>query len=158
MKNLKYLLSILSLLLFVSGAVSAKDWRGIVPLRSTIEDVERLLGKPHFNAHYVYETEEGRVIFIYQSNPKVTCGDGYNDVPFGTILSIEIELKKKTLLTDFNLDMSKFRQYFTCIGATGYSNREEGIEMHIYDGAVFRLYYRPTAADAKKFACPKANE
>lgn len=157
MKNIKYLLIILSLLLFLSGAANAKDWRGIVPLHSTIEDVEKLLGKPPFNSRYVYETEEGRVIFFYQSNPNVTCGKGYN-TPFGTILFIEIESKKKPLLTDLNLDMSKFKRYFTCIGAIGYDNREEGFEMHIYDGAVYRFYYGPTAIDAKQFACSKANE
>jgi hypothetical protein len=67
------------------------------PLQSTLQDVEKLLGKSSTGARYIYETEEGRVIFNYQSDPDATCGKGYKpyNVPFETILFIQIESKKK---------------------------------------------------------------
>ena len=77
MKNAKHFLCGLFLLLAVSATASAKDWRGIVPLHSTLEDVEKLLGKSTLGSNYIYETEEGRVIFFYQSDPDATCGIGY---------------------------------------------------------------------------------
>jgi hypothetical protein len=153
MNNAKHFFWGLFLLLAMSSTASAKDWRGIVPLRSTLEDVEKLLGKSTLGVRHFYETEEGRVMFSYQS-----YGYKYYNVPVGTILSIQIESKKKPLLADMNLDMSKFRQYRTCIGAIGYVNHEEGFEFHVYDGAVSNFSYKPTAADAKQFANPKPNE
>lgn len=160
MKNTNHLLCGLFLLLAVSGTVSSKDWRSIAPLRSTLEDVEKLLGRSTIGSKYIYETEEGRIFFFYQSDPNAACGNGstiYN-VPFGTIFSIQIESKKKPLLVDLNLNMSKFRRYATCIGAIGYYNAEEGFEMHVYNDVVSTFYYQPSAADAKQFACSKANE
>lgn len=49
------------------------EWRGLVPLRSTRSDVERLLGKPaiHPTAFENYNTETERVDVIYSPGP---CG------------------------------------------------------------------------------------
>ena len=160
MKNVKYLFGALFLLLAMSSITNAKDWRGIVPLHSTVEDVEKLLGKPRVAGYYVYETEEGQVMFGYQTNLDPSCGKGYKpyNVPFRTVLFIQIESKKKPLLVDLNLNMSKFTLYPTCFGATGYSNNEEGFGMHVYEKAVSTFYYSASAIDEKKYACPKANE
>src|SRR5262245_50962152 len=50
----------LSLIFVVSGVqvqVQAEAWRGIVPLKSTRADVERLLGKPGNHGRYQFDKE-----------------------------------------------------------------------------------------------------
>src|SRR4029077_5440941 len=42
---------------------SAKDWRGIAPLRSTRSDVERLLGKPNESGRYQFPREKARITY-----------------------------------------------------------------------------------------------
>src|SRR5712691_11509742 len=64
MKNLaiRFVFLLLPLTVF-AGNVNAEPWRGIVPLKSTRSDVERLLGKPlpgnmNFYVTYKLESEE----------------------------------------------------------------------------------------------------
>lgn len=157
MKYFKNLFYGLILILVSFGSTNGKDWRGIVPLHSTLGNVEKLLGKSTLGVKYAHKTKEGIVFFKYQSNPYTSCKNNPNqtyDVPYTTILSIQFEPSEKPLLTDLNLDMSKFSKYSTCIGAIGYYNKKEGIEMHTYNEAVHRFYYKPTLADREKFACP----
>jgi hypothetical protein len=63
-------LRILSPFLFcflLVGQTQAKSWRGIVPLKSTRADVERLLGKVDSWGRYQFEDERGSI--RYRENP-----------------------------------------------------------------------------------------
>ena len=64
-KTLFVILGSLSLTVVLGGSCEAKSWRGIVPLKSTRADVERLLGKPGKYNRYQFENE--RVSFDYSN-------------------------------------------------------------------------------------------
>src|SRR4026207_2045790 len=94
MKIVTTTLFALIVLLCSSSTADAKEWRGIVPLRSTRADVERLLGRPPdpydeifgppqdaddyyhkysaLDYNYSLETEEVRITFSSLGSP-VDC-------------------------------------------------------------------------------------
>src|SRR5882724_5202361 len=82
----------------------AKDWRGIVPLHSTCEDVKRILGVA--KCEPVVKLESETVNISFSQKP---CADGWN-VPIGTVVSVTIHPEKKSDLTDLNLDMNKYQK------------------------------------------------
>ena len=53
----KLLLSIL-ILVFLGSSVSARGWRGIIPLHSTRADIESLVGKPSSERNDIYHTDK----------------------------------------------------------------------------------------------------
>jgi len=71
----------------LANSVVAKDWRGIVPLKSTLGDVERLLGPTPAAGYYNLTSEI--VVFDVQAKPCNRFGFGW-DVPFGTVTGIAV--------------------------------------------------------------------
>src|SRR5689334_2141149 len=73
----------------ISGFGQSNAWNGIVPLRSTRSQVEKILGAPKektvFGA-FKYESKDGQ-IEIYYSDKK--CDAAWN-VPVNTVLWFEI--------------------------------------------------------------------
>jgi hypothetical protein len=84
---------VLFLILMISGTVfcqSTNVWRGITPLKSTREDVERILGKPYseYCSHAGwYETKDGKVLFSIQL-ARVMLTMSTLDIPELTVISI----------------------------------------------------------------------
>ncbi|HZI85489.1 MAG TPA: hypothetical protein VFD48_01555 [Pyrinomonadaceae bacterium] len=134
------------LVLFSMVAVSeAKDWRGIVPLRSTRADVERALGKPNAPyGRYKIENEEADITYSGER-----CANGWN-VPRDTVIRILVSLSGKRRLSEFNLDLNKFKKWSDThlIGDTYYTNRAQGITYRVLEnGTVLSIYYEPTNND-----------
>jgi hypothetical protein len=74
----------------------ANEWRGIVPLRSTKTDVEKLLGKPIEGSHnlYLYDTEKERVSVLYSDG---MCNENKSstfNVPRDRVLTFMVSPKK----------------------------------------------------------------
>jgi hypothetical protein len=159
MKSIKHLLCSLCLVIAVSGIVSGKEWHGIVPLHSTVEDVERLLGQSAYGRGYAYETEDERVFFQYQYEES-ECGKiwGRWNVPLGTVLSITVYPKKKILFSDLKIDLGKFVKSKTCMpGYYHYGNAEEGLSIAVNNNVVSGFSYLPITQD-KYLACPNAGK
>jgi len=134
------------LVLFSLVAVSeAKDWRGVVPLRSTRADVERLLGKP--NAPYGrYNIENEEADITYSSE---RCANGWN-VPRDTVIRILVSLSGNRNLSEFRVDPNKFRKESDThlTGNTYYTNRDQGVTYRVLEsGVVLSIYYEPTNED-----------
>lgn len=145
-----------SLLLILSGIVPGKEWRGIVPLHSTRDDVIRLFGVSSDGGAYAYTFENEQVFFHYQTQDS-ECGKiwGRWNVPLDTVLGLTIYPKIKALFTDLKLDMSKFKKNKIHLpGMYRYVNEEEGISYAVDDGVAAQIDYFPAAAD-KRLACPK---
>ena len=83
MKRLTLLLIGLGFVLICADATYGKEWRGIVPLYSTVDDVDRLLGKSPHGFQLAYETEDERIFFDYQSSES-TCGTTWGAGMFRT--------------------------------------------------------------------------
>lgn len=122
----KALIAATSALFATVSVCSAKEWRGLVPLHSTCEDVKRILNVADCGGSY--DTDEGKVKIDFTSKP---CADGWN-VPAGTVLRISIYPKAKQL-RQMNVDLAHFKKYVAYDSAnfTYYSNVEEGVTVEV---------------------------
>jgi hypothetical protein len=157
----------LSLILSLVNLSSAKEWQGIVPLKSTRADVERLLGAPRGGVYH-YRNEIVSVGYAQfpcgHKNPPgwPQAPPGWN-VPPGTVVAIRVSLGNKPVpLSSLSLDLSKLKrvrgddevpQHFY------YTNDEEGFAIECFDygddgGEMVRAYiYKPTAKEEEMFRC-----
>jgi len=156
MRRMKYLPFGFSFLLMLSAITVGKEWRGIIPLHSTRNDVERLFGLSSYGGGYAYDFKNERVFFQYQY-PDNECGKiwGRWDVPLNTVLEITVYPKNKMLFVDLKMDMSKFKETETDIpGSYRYFDKEHGISYAVDNGVVAQIRYLPSAKD-KHLACPE---
>jgi hypothetical protein len=143
--------------LVISGGVAtAKEWRGIVPLKSTRADVERLLGAPKHTSDFVayYSFPKEIVVFEYQAR---TCkedifGLGWN-VPIGTVVNIGVIPKgthrrhEYPLASDSKIDDNGG-------GFISFSDVSAGLDVETYKDRVTLVEYYPEAAQ-NQLRCPK---
>ena len=121
----------------------AKDWRGIVPLKSTRAEVEQKLGKPtegSNSSYYYYRFPNELVVISFQVDPCEDCGLGWN-VAAGTVTSIAIiprRYLKKPVVS------SKFQVAIASAGLIYYANPDEGLTIETFNGKVTGLFYEPT--------------
>lgn len=134
----------------------AQGWRGIVPLHSSREDVERVAGvKPESNG-ITYVLKDERLNVVYS---KGGCEKGRGvewDVPPGTVLGITIYPRVKLLLSDVRADLYGFEKFISPHepDAVYYNNDREGVSIGTRPGGeVFVIQYLPAAAD-NPLRCP----
>lgn len=138
-------------------AQKTKGWHGIVPLRSTRMDVERLLGASVESCQCIYKTEHEVVHISYAHG---SCKDDPNtnswDVAPDTVLLISVTPRVKLRLADLKLDLTKYQKTEDTHmpGRFYYSNDEEGIFIIVIgEDSVGNINYQPTENDQKKFRC-----
>lgn len=160
------------LVLLLSVVSEAKDWRGIIPLHSTREDIEKLLGPAHpppsdgswsYTMHEgrsIYHLDEGEVYIVFTNgkDPKwVNCSGG---VPSGTVLSIQVTPKKELTLSDLRLEEARLKKFDPSspsgIGYEGYIDDEAGIVVRTFKGKVDQINY--IAAKSDRHLCPTSHE
>ena len=151
---------LLIFLIFASGIGLAKEWRGIVPLKSTRADVERLLGankKHHIVAYHV----KGDVVSVVYSTGMCSSSDSEWNVPADIVTGIEISLKDVKELSSLPIDLRKFERVrgdSDLPNHNFYINREEGFQIEVQDfkdgrGELVTGYvYGPTLKD-KSLKC-----
>jgi hypothetical protein len=145
---------VLSLTIF-AGSAHAEPWRGIVPLKSTRSDIERLLGKPlpgsmSFYVTYKLESEEVRVRYADKSlctrTDECECR-----VADDTVLNVVVRPKTTINFSALSLDQSKFQPIVNAENAdnVAYSNSDAGLMYVISkrDDLVLYVQYGPTAKD-----------
>jgi hypothetical protein len=158
MKNsLTRFASLVFLLAFVALTVNAAPWRGIVPLKSTRSDVERLLGKPltgnmDFYVTYKLETEEVRVEYASKKLCPQTdrCDCRVSD---DTVLHIVVRPKTRIRFSSLELNKSKFHPIVNPQNANNiaYSNSDAGL-MYVVskrDDLVLYVQYGSTLKDCE---------
>lgn len=125
-----------------------KPWRGIVPLRSTRAEVERLLGSPAPGTQNVYKTSTETVSVTYA---ETHCAYGWR-VPPGTVVSLLISPTTPTKLTDLKLEESKYekRKDYHLENVHYYIDANEGINYTIdaAQGLVTTVEHYPQARDS----------
>jgi len=156
-KMTKYLLVFvfaLALIGPVSGA-QTKGWRGIVPLHSTREDVERLIGAPMTPNGITYDLNDERVNVVYSDGSVCERGAQWR-APRGTVIGITAYLKQQRPLAEFPIDPTKFEKFtHPDRVSVSYNNPEDGISFGTtLEGEVFVIEYYPAAKD-KDLRCPK---
>jgi len=87
-------------------------WRGLTPLRSNREEVEKVLGTPKDSVGkiFIYDTETEKVHVWYSEGVCKASEMGQWNVPLGTMLQIRVYPKSTILLRDLQLDMSKYKR------------------------------------------------
>ncbi len=140
-----------------AGSVIAKDWRGIVPLKSTRADVERLMGKPSSSGSYNLPNEI--VSFDFQRAP---CDDsmekfGYGwNVPPGTVTEIGIIPKGVHRKDEYQLARdSKVED--NGFGLVYYWDNEAGLMVETYNGLVTLVDYYPKSSE-EQLHCPRVEK
>jgi hypothetical protein len=126
---------LLHLLLFplMFACCESNEWNGIVPLKSTRVDVEKILGKPlpHSVAKHAaaYETKEERVSVTYSTG---YCREDPNhgwDVPELTVISVMVTPNASPKLSDLKLDGGKFKksQDPEILNLVYFTNEQDGV-------------------------------
>jgi hypothetical protein len=99
----------LLILLVLAIPLKAKEWRGIDPLYSTREDVERLLGPPTMGRSDTsfYQFERERVSFEYSTGH---CANGWK-APSNTVISIWVTPSANQLrFKDLKLNLKTYKR------------------------------------------------
>src|SRR6266516_6252094 len=127
----RVLITVSFAILTASTLGQQQGWRGIVPLHSTREEVERLIGPPMTPGGITYDLKDERVDVGYSSVP---CAKGWPygwDVTPGTVTSIEVFPKRKLKLSELHLDLTKFTKFNNphLQGEIHYNNFEEGFSV-----------------------------
>ena len=89
----------------------ANEWEGLIPLHSSREDVERLLGKPQasFGSIVIYHRSVDSVWIHYIDQG---CLDKLDwKVPLGTVERISVSLKTTVLPGDLKFDLRQFQKF-----------------------------------------------
>ena len=137
------------------GLAHAKEWRGIVPLRSTAEDVERLLGPqpgPEGPRTW-YSLKNESVELSFSDLTKLDCA---TRLPKGTVMRISVRPKAGMLLSDLTIDEKRFRRFDPSspagAGYEAYIDEQEGLIIRAFEGKVEELVYIASAEDRQ--LCP----
>lgn len=162
MKNVHCKIGICALLILISGTVVvAKEWRGIVPLKSTRNDVERLLGRPKRSAEGAafYQLSKELVVFHFQTE---TCDSRLGkcswvwNVPLGTVIGIGVIPRDKHRKEEYLL-ASDSKVNDNGAGFIYYSDNFAGLSVETYQNLVTLIDYYPEASQ-DNFYCPRTEE
>jgi hypothetical protein len=126
-----------------ASIASAHAWRGITPMRSTHEDVERLLGVPEVkwpqSLAYTYDFPEEFAVISFQSGTcEEYCGPEWN-IAVGTVMAIGV-IPKRILRRDRFL-MPEFQVENRNAGFIYLRNERDGLTLEEYKGTVTLIIY-----------------
>lgn len=132
----------------LTRTATAKEWRGIVPLKSTRADVERLLGKPGKHGRYQFDEERAYIDYAGAGRCKPINGC-LCFVSEDTVISIRVELEVEMSFSELKIDHTRFKKYISPQNPAlaSYSNEEAGIIYTVDDGDVMAIEYLPTVKD-----------
>ncbi|HEX5604524.1 MAG TPA: hypothetical protein VFX63_18310 [Pyrinomonadaceae bacterium] len=137
------------------------EWRTLVPLVTTRNEVEAQLGAPSSGKEYVwiYDTTEERIT-VWYGGGKSSGADGCRwDTPKETVFNFLLAPKKKVRLADLNIDLAKYRKQkaLEMVQDYYYYNENEGITIttRMAEGEEILLSIErgPDAAQRKKYCC-----
>lgn len=129
----------------------AKEWRGIVPLKSSRGDVERLLGAPNTLGRYQFDKERAYIDYAKGCDQMNDC---LCLVPKDTVISIFVTLENDLKIADLKLNLTKFMKTrgTHLPGMVNYTNEEDGISYTVDedDNEVTHIAYLPTRRDCRR--------
>ena len=142
------------------GFNQENGWRGIVPLHSTREDVEKLIGPPNTPNGSMYDPpSDGIVDRVYVQYSTGHCtkerSGGYN-IPSGTVIQIVVTWSKRQDFCELQIDESKFEKSLDSEipEIVYYSNMEKGIMYTVEDGKLKLTHYFSSKKDSH-LKCPR---
>jgi hypothetical protein len=130
-REVKKLLACAGLTLCLVAYSQAQGWRGIRPLHSTRQDVERLIGPPLQPNGMTYDLKGERVNVVYSAN---SCSRGWPygwNVPPGTVTGITIYPQPRPKLAELPIDVTKATKYVDPSGFIHFNNNEAGLSVEV---------------------------
>jgi hypothetical protein len=158
MRIIKELMMCLALCLVDASACYGQGWRGIVPLRSTRQDVERAIGRPTESNGITYNLKDERVSIFYSSSPCVTGWPyGWNVAP-DVVTKIVVYPQVKVTVAELGINTIDYtRTQNSRLGGVDYTNKEIGISIGVNNnGDVDVVQYEPSLKDKGLLLCPDA--
>jgi hypothetical protein len=158
---MKAALLCLTILLYPIDASNAEGWRGIIPLRSTRADIERVVegtvkeSKCRSNICSYYLSDVNLFVVYSKGDCKSQESSGWN-VPRDTVIRFDVVPKVKPLFSDLKIDEEKFKKKEDpeLKGVLHYINDEDGLSLTVQQGVVDGFYYGPSAKD-EHLRCPE---
>lgn len=144
--------ALLLLMTMISTTVKAKEWRGIKPLHSTKEDVERILGTAsetnQLRAKYQLPNEDVYIAFASDDDIPPDC---VKKLKPGTVLLIKVTPKKKKQMAEFDIEESSLRSFDPSdppnIGYRCFIDDKEGVVVRTLNGYVDEINYLAASDD-----------
>lgn len=157
---MKVLIAI-TLTLIVGFQSKQLEWRSLVPLVTTRNEVEAVLGAPSSGKEYilVYDTTEERVTVWYGGAKTAATDDCRWDTPNETVFNFLLAPKKKVKLADMNIDLTKYQKQkaLEMVQDYYYYNQSEGVTIttRLVEGEEILLSIErgPDAAQRKIYCC-----
>jgi hypothetical protein len=153
--------------LFVTGCMTlgiatacfGQGWRTIVPLHSTRQDVQRLIGRPTEPNGLTYDLKTERVTIYYSDGPCVKGWPYGWNVASDVVTKIVVYPQTPLTLNQLGLDVRGYtKTQNPRLGGSDYTNKELGISVGVKEnGAVEVIQYQPSIRD-QHLLCPDAAE
>ena len=153
------------MLLAASTCISGKDFRGILPMHSTREDVEAILGPPppSENRHYttnkgwaIYRVDGLEVFIDYTDEQSLKQSRCESTVAAGIVREIRVIPRIDLLVSNLNLNEKSFRKYEAPDSEdrehVGFLDETEGLVVVAFKGLVSEMIYVAAASDRQR--CP----
>jgi hypothetical protein len=126
----------------VTPIVAQTDFHGIVPMKSTRNDVIKILGKP--NKYGRYDLKDGSVSFYFRphecsKNEGCAC-----NVPEDTVLTIEIKPAQTIKFDTLKLNLAEFIMKDVSDhvpGIRSYSNTRTGVTYYVSNNIVREIAF-----------------
>lgn len=141
-------------LVLIIGSIKAQAeaWRGIVPLKSTRADVERLLGRPGEHGRYQFDNERAYIEYA-GTGPCARVNRCLCRVSEDTVISIYVELEIEMSFSRLKLDTKHYTKFISRRDPTTLTYSNEGLGI-IYtvdekDDDVMAIEYLPKAKDCQ---------
>lgn len=145
------LLFVMVACLLAVETVAADEWRGIKPLSSTRQDVVRVFGECTGEQEWCEFTVDDEDVTINFSGP-ASC----NNLPPGTVLSVQRELRNTTTFAALHIDKRKFKSFDPSLprnmGYRGFIDEKAGLLLKTFRGEVFQINYIAAKKDWQ--VCP----
>jgi hypothetical protein len=97
-------IALLSLCVRGQSQQSLTGWNGIVPLRSTRSDVERIVGQSSGACKCIYDHGKDRIIVEYSDELCHPGGPDESKIPKDTVTYVTVYPAIKPKVSDLNLD------------------------------------------------------
>jgi hypothetical protein len=156
---MKILIEASLLILFVAVACNssqAKEWRGLVPLRSTRTDVVRLMRQcsdQREGCRFTLENEN--VYILFSGGLSTKYAECATRLPPETIMFIQVKPRGSLKFSDLQLDKRRFASFNPSApfkrGFNGYRSRD-GLLIQAYKQSILQLNY--IAGETDRNLCP----
>ena len=121
-------------LLCCSEVLSAQGYKGIIPLKSTCEDVKRVLKVDECKEPFTMYSLEDIRVSIHFTKDGATENNLCYRVPTGRVLSFTVSFNKAVPLDKFEYKLKFAEKIENDIVSIIYANEEKGVSAYVQDG------------------------